>query len=100
MTWDGVQRRESDKILQDLSRKIDDKSNEINKNLTTILIEQATIKATAATTLEQAKKTNGRVDVIEEWKQTKTGELKIICWAIGILSAVLTAVAIHSIIGN
>ena len=100
MTWDGVPRRESDRLLNDLSKKIDDKADEINKHLTTIMIEQATIKATASTTLTQALKTNGRVDEIEKWKDNKTGELRIICWAIGILSAVLTAVAIHSLTGG
>ena len=99
MTWDGVPRRESDRLLSDLSKKIDDKADEINKNLTIILVEQATIKATSATTLEQAKRTNGRVDEIEVWKENKTGEFRVICWAISILSGIVVALIISHFTG-
>ncbi len=59
-------RRETDYQFQALTQRVEDLAEKISHKLTGIAVEQAEIKKDVAHILEQALKTNGRVNETEE----------------------------------
>ena len=78
-------RRASDKVLDELKEILKETSGTVSQ----IYTNQAVIKSQVDRIEKETIKTNGRVTSLEEWKNTKTGEFKIICW---IVSAIVVAV--------
>jgi superfamily I DNA and RNA helicase len=59
-------RRDSDRQFDVLSKKIDEHAEKLTHKVTTILVEQATVKEKIINILAQTTATNGRVNDLEE----------------------------------
>lgn len=87
-------RRESDKVLDRVDKKLD----EVLDVQSEMKTKQAVIASVLDSTLEQVTKTNGRVTTIETWKENKNGEIRVICWAVGVTFAAVVVALVNSFI--
>lgn len=76
-------RRENDKTLDRLESKID-KLVSVQSDMHS---KQEVIKSKVERIETETIKTNGRVTKVEAWQNTKNGELRIICWIVGVFVA-------------
>ena len=88
-------RRESDKVLNRLESKID----RLVDVQTDMYAKQAVISSVLSTVKDETTKTNGRVTNLESWRDTKNGESKVICWAVGVVFAAVVAAWIKLVMG-